>query len=209
MTMNAAQKLDPAVDDMTAHDVARAEPLSDAEAISCLLDGELDAATRERVLKRLMSDADAQGQWSVLHLVGDALRSSEVGALHQTSFAAKCSARLANEPAIVATRWARERRYLVRRVLLPGTAVAAAVAMLAVVAVPQLRGSGGDAEPVVAGAGAVATPVVTISATPVASPSRPMAPYLQAHREIAPSGVLPARAPYLRTSATVPAEGGQ
>jgi sigma-E factor negative regulatory protein RseA len=197
---------------------APAEPMSDALALSCLLDAELGAAAQARALDRLLSDSAAQSQWTAMHLVGDALRSSEVGALHRSAFVARCSVRLAAEPTIAAPRWARERR-LVRRVVLPGTAVVAAAAMLAVVALPQLRGTSQPAAVATNAPASTNNPAAapTVAAVTAVQPSaasgpqtvRPMAPYLQAHREIAPSGVLPARAPYLRTSTTVPAEGGQ
>lgn len=201
--MNAARK-------HTDHANPTDEALTDAVAISCLLDGELDDAASEHALARLLSDTEAQLQWEIMHAIGDALRSSEVAAQHRAGFVMRCRARLSSEPTIIATRWANDRRKLVRRVVLPGAAVAAAAVMLAVVAVPQLRG-GGDRTPVVANEPVMAPIVTRVTGPTIATSatSRPIAPYLQAHREIAPSGVLPARAPYLRTSAAVPSEGSQ
>ena len=199
--------------DQAAND---AETALDAFQLSCLLDGELDGPERDRVLDRLMHDADAQRLWSTLHVVGDAIRSSEVACTHHTQFQARLAACLANEPAIVAPRWARERQRVLRRMVLPGAAVAAAAVMLMVVAVPQLRGGAGDTSALTA-ADSKAVPVsgtppavasIPASTTPAAN-SRPTYPYLQAHREFAPGGVLPPSAPYLRTSASLPAEGGR
>jgi sigma-E factor negative regulatory protein RseA len=182
-------------------------PQSDALAVSCLLDGELDGPERERILDRLMHDADAQRLWSTMHVVGDAIRSSEVACTHSVHFRARLAATLAQEMPIVAPRLATRRRRLMRRVVLPGAAVAAAAAMLMVVAVPQLRGGAGDGAALTASAsrqaGGETRAVVAAPAT------RPMSPYLRAHREFAPVGVLPPSAPYLRTSAALPAEGAR
>lgn len=187
------------------------EATSDAFQLSCLLDGELNGPERDHVLDRLMHDADALRLWSTMHVVGDAIRSSEVACTHRTHFQARLAACLADEPAVVAPRWARERRRVLWRVVLPGAAVVAAAAMLMVVAVPQLRGGAGEKTSLTAG-NSTAVPGTgnALNVTAIqASNTRPIYPYLQAHREFAPGGVLPPSAPYLRTSATRPTESGR
>ncbi len=176
------------------------EPPSDALWLSCLMDGELDGDRCDQVLQQLMRDGSSQRLWMDMHIVGDALRSSEVACLHDTRFCERVQARLAEEPRIVAPRWGRER--VVQRVVLPGMAVVAAVAVLAVVVLPQLRegqkGGSGHGGGVGLSAG-----VASSSASASASPDNlQMHRYLQAHREFVPTaGVLPPSAPYLRTSA--------
>lgn len=171
------------------------------EALSCLIDGELDRAECASTLDRICADPRVRDQWALLHAAGDALRSSEVAALHSNAFVGRVAAALAREPTILAPAALARRRY--QRVLIPGAAVAAAVALLAVVAMPQLRGGG-------------ETPQVA-TATPVAAPANEPQPvevarvpelerYLRAHRELAGSLVMPQSTPYLRTSNNLPAE---
>lgn len=176
-------------------------PLS-RETLSCLIDGELDAADGAKLLGRLGADPAARRDWLLLHLAGDALRSSDVASLQSDRFLERMGAALEAEPAIVAPRARLDRARLVRRVVLPGAAVAAAAAMLAVIAVPQLRG---DAP----------APTQTAKSTPVVAPtSAPAAAnqvrrlaeleaYLAAHQELAGGSMMPRTAPYLRASAPV------
>jgi sigma-E factor negative regulatory protein RseA len=203
MVAQLHQKQDP----MPNHADAAVEAID----LSCLLDGELDGPDRDRVLDRLIHDADAQRLWSTLHVVGDAIRSSEVACTHRAHFQARLAACIAGEPTIVAPRWTRDRQRMLRRVILPGAAVVAAVAMLIVVAVPQLRSGAGDVDSrtvaaTKAGPAIVSTP--NVAALP-ATGAMPINPYLRAHREFAQGGVLPPSAPYLRTSATLPAESSR
>jgi sigma-E factor negative regulatory protein RseA len=109
--------------------------------ISSLMDGELDDAAARQLLSDLSADPAARDDWSLWHAAGDALRASEVAAMHSTRFAARVSLALDDEPAIVAplARAANPHR-MVRRILLPGMAAAAAVAALSWVALPMLRG---------------------------------------------------------------------
>lgn len=169
----------------------------DRQAISCLIDGELGDADFKAAVDRLCTDPQARAEWSLLHAVGDALRSSEVAAMHSSAFAARVASAVEREPAIVAPTAAR-RRY--QRVVLPGAAIAAAAALLAIVAVPQLRGSV-DTQQVATSVPADAQPVVEITRVPE------LERYLRAHRELAGSGmVMPQATPYLRTSNNLPAE---
>jgi sigma-E factor negative regulatory protein RseA len=191
------------------------------EALSCLMDGELDATHCSGLLKKVCSDPQARRQWTLMHITGDALRSSEVASLHSEAFVARLAAALDAEPAIVAPQASRGSRSFVRRVALPGVAVAAAASVLVFVAVPQLR------DPT-AGSGAVLTmspatssqsaPAQVASTAGEASPSSAGTPngtvaiqrlpeldaYLAAHREQSGTSMMLRSTPYLRTSATVP-----
>lgn len=115
------------------------EPAELREMISSLMDGELDASDRTRCLDRLCRDEAAGADWAAWHLVGDALRSSDVAVLHAQAFAADLARRLAAGPAILAPHPRMSQGRLIRRFVMPGAAAVAAVAVLAVVAVPMLR----------------------------------------------------------------------
>ncbi len=178
----------------------------DEVLLSCLIDGELDGEQRDRVLQQLMRDDKTQRLWADMHVVGDALRSHEVACLHQAQFHARLQVRLAEEPHILAPLWRRER--VLQRFIAPGVAVAAAVAVLAVMVLPQLRGGqAGNGSDVGLNAGMAlpsAAPERAEGGVVATSNALPMHRYLQAHREFVPTGgVLPPSAPYLRTSAAV------
>jgi sigma-E factor negative regulatory protein RseA len=205
------------------------------ELISCLMDGELGEQTagdRQRCLERLCADERARSDWAVWHLCSDALRSSEVAALHASTFSVRVSAALANEPAIVApralSRSTDQQHRMIRRVMLPGAAAVAAVAMLTVVALPMLRGTDGSTPVEVAGVGGASQPSGTLIRTvPVSAAvvrdlpasmvqrSSTMDPsrfdiYLSAHSQMSGSLGLPRTSPYLRQSGAVdPATRGR
>ncbi len=170
------------------------------EKLSSLIDGELSERECAEILDRVCADSLAREQWAMLHAVGDAMRSSEVGSLHSARFADRMSAALAREPSILAPKAFTRRR--LQRVLVPGAAVAAAAALLAVVAIPQLRG---DSEtPQIA---AVPTAAPVAEPQPVEMARVPeLERYLRAHRELAGGLVMPQATPYLRTSNNLPLE---
>lgn len=174
-------------------------PLS-RETLSSLIDGELGAADSAKLLGRLGADRAARREWLLLHLAGDALRSSDVASLQSDRFLVRMSAALEAEPAILAPRARLDRARLVRRVVLPGVAVAAAAAMLAVIAVPQLRGD----EPAATQVAKSTPPVATMPVRAAANEVRrliELEAYLAAHQELAGGSMMPRTAPYLRASA--------
>lgn len=185
---SAAPRIDGHDADTTsnlASNVASDSTISDEVLLSCLVDGELDDAQRERALQRLTQETHLQRHWALMHVVRDALRSRDTAGVHRDEFHERVLMRVAQEPSIVAPRWSRER--LLHRWAVPGLAVAAATAVLSVV-VLQLR----EPQP--------ALVAVQTEPVPVAQ-DRPLHPYLQAHREFVPTGgVLPPSTPYLRTS---------
>jgi sigma-E factor negative regulatory protein RseA len=151
----------------------------------------------------------------MFHLVGDALRSSEVACLQSEKFLSRLDAALEAEPAIVAPRLRRGPVRIVRRVVLPGAAVAAAATMLAVIALPQLRGELPGAAQTVTAPAMPSAPVTTVSTAPTTRPAAMPAQnevrrlaeleaYLAAHRELAGGSMMPRSAPYLRASAPAP-----
>jgi negative regulator of sigma E activity len=125
---------------------AQAQQPDCSEAMSRLLDGELDAGGCRELFERLGRDAEAQQTWVLLNIASDALRSSETAALHSSGFVTRFSATLATEPVILAPGASRHRFGVLRRLGLPAAAVAAAVVVLTVVAVPQLRGPAGGSD---------------------------------------------------------------
>lgn len=174
-------------------------PLS-RETLSSLIDGELGAADSAKLLGRLGADDAARREWLLLHLAGDALRSSDVASLQSDRFLARMSAALESEPTILAPRARLGRARLVRRFVLPGVAVAAAAAMLAVIAVPQLRGD----EPAATQVAQSTPPVATMPVRAETNEVRRLAEleaYLAAHQELAGGSMMPRTAPYLRASA--------
>lgn len=182
------------------------------ESLSCLIDGEVDDSACAALVARVDSDPGARREWMLMNLACDALRSSEVAGLHSERFVDRVAAALAREPTILAPAGVASSRRFVRRFLLPGSAVAAAAALLAVVAVPQLRG-----DPAVLQADSKSVSGVQQVSAPQAVPIAPpvsaeiarvpeLERYLMAHRELAGGSVMPRSASYLRTSTSLPRE---
>lgn len=197
---------------MTATPLQRTGDAVRREELSCLIDGELDAARGRRCLDAVCGDEAARSDWALWHAVGDALRSSEVAALHAPRFGQRLAEALAAEPAIVAP-WPRPlSRRTVRRVVLPGAAAVAAAVVLAVVALPMIQGTGAPDAP------AGTTEIARASAPPAVRPdtraplpvvvvdrSPQLDAYLQAHREMGGGMGLPRTTHYLRhASAAAP-----
>lgn len=176
--------------------------------LSALMDGELGEAEAAQLLAELADDPNGRDDWMLWHAAGDALRSSEVTALHSSRFAARVSLALNDEPAIVASRRrAANPHRTVRGILLPGVAAAAAVTALSWVALPMLRGAD---EPVPQQA-AVAVPAAVASLPQVASAgasrSRPLSAeavqsvrfdrYMAAHGQMSGTLGLPRTSQYV------------
>jgi sigma-E factor negative regulatory protein RseA len=129
------------------------------EQLSALVDGELGADETRALLNELESDPEIRGHWERYHLIGEALR----GALPEqmdTGLAARVSAALEDEPALLAPanlRLGRLNPYLKQAA---GMAIAAGVAVAAVLVVPVLVRE----EPAVA-------PSQQIASAPVESPA--------------------------------------
>lgn len=183
------------------------------ETLSSLMDGEVDTRTAGGLLATLCSSSELRSEWIAFHLVGDALRSSEVAASHSDRFGARVADAIAREPAIVAPRGLMHSSPL-RRYLLPGIAVAASAAVISFVAVPLLR----NAETAPAQQASVAPAQTVATTTPSERPeevaarraastvanARALQAYLAAHRELTAGVALPRATPYLRASAEQP-----
>lgn len=170
---------------------------SAAERISELIDGELSSAEMEALVSSLCSDAALLRQWQELHRVGDALRSTEVAVFDDAGFCARVAARIAAEPTVLAPRRSSGSRSL-RRLWVPGVAVAASVAAIGFVAVPMMRSP--EPAPI---AQLAPAKVETAVAEPVRRPAaianaRALDAYFSAHRELTAGSALPRAAAYLR-----------
>jgi sigma-E factor negative regulatory protein RseA len=180
----------------------------DWEALSCLADGEIDDQAAAALLAALYRDSELRDEWAMLHIVGDALRSSEVAALHSGAFCTRVRAALEREPTVLAPRAARRWPVRLRAYLLPGAAIAASAAVIGFVAVPLLQ----------------SPPAVQQAATTVSQPrsvqvatsgssgrraaatvanARALDVYLAAHREVAAGVAVPHATPYLRMPSEV------
>ncbi|CAP42098.1 sigma-E factor negative regulatory protein [Bordetella petrii] len=139
------------------------------ESISAWMDGEAS----EDIFPDL---ATVQGRrtWDTYHLIGDALRNTDLAVSPSASFHARLSRALDAELPIVAP----QRRRSPLRMGLSGLAVAAAVATVAWVAQPYIMG--GSSRP--------AETRVLADASPAETPG--LRDYLEAHRQMAgPSAV--------------------
>ncbi len=174
------------------------------ESMSCLIDGELGEEEARRLMAALCADPELRSDWISFHVVGDALRSSEVAAAHSMSFCERVAAAIAHEPTVLAPRSIGVLRQ-VRRLAIPTLAVAASVAVMGYVAVPMLQPTG--SAPVQQAAvrsqpapAPVAEPSQRRAASTVAN-ARALDAYLVAHRELASGVALPRATPYLRSTA--------
>lgn len=97
--------------------------------ISLLMDSDLDGRDNPRLIDRMEGDAELKATWARYSLIGDVMRSS-YGPLADKDFAAKISAVIAEEPAILAPN-ALKSKFAVR----PGIVSLGLAASLAMVAV--------------------------------------------------------------------------
>ena len=99
------------------------------EKISAFMDGEIDGSEAGGQVTRLKEDPHLRAAWDTYHLIGDTLRGEKLSL--SRDFTAKVSARLANEPTVLAPRNRAPLQATVRRFALP---VAASVGGMALVA---------------------------------------------------------------------------
>ena len=185
-----------------------------AQRISALMDGEV-AAHEVSSAVELAKDGEGAAHWREYQLIGDVLRSEDLlNTRSSEDFLSRFSAKLDAEPhllvpAVAQRAKTQERhRFLVSpawvRRIMPTTAVAAAVAAVSWVVVPQLRGpaDGADGSPALVAkatqaASAQALTVAATDNTPMIRDAR-LDEYLSAHRQSATNGMV---VPYLRAVA--------
>lgn len=176
------------------------------ESMSCLVDGELGKDEARRVIATLCADPELRSEWISFHVVGDALRSSEVAAAHSTPFCERVAAAIAREPTVLAPRSIGALRQ-VRRFFIPTLAVAASAAVIGYVAVPMLQPTGSaPVQQAAVGVQPAPAPVADPSARRAASTVanvRALDAYLIAHRELTSGVAMPRATPYLRSTTEV------
>jgi negative regulator of sigma E activity len=174
------------------------------ERISILLDGEMDRAEAMATIAALCADPTLRRHWHELHRVGDALRSHEMAASDSEAFCTRVAAVISSEPTVLTPRAVRTSSGT-RRYWMPGLAVAASAAAVALVAVPLMRA------PETVSVAKNATPVQLSTVDVGAQKSLPTIanarglnpsfnPYLAAHRELIGNSVVPRAAVYLRSA---------
>ncbi len=109
------------------------------QQLSILMDGELDRDEMQRALNDLSGDQDLRALWDHYHLIGDALRGESLS-YATMAMANRVRERLNNEPKVLAPRT----RLIPRHWLTPlaGSALAASVVVVAIVAGPGWLGMG-------------------------------------------------------------------
>jgi len=176
------------------------------EHISALADGELSADQMDGVFAALRQTA-GKSDWDLYHQIGDVLRSDDMAVELSPSFAARLSARLDAEPAIVAPGVTEQRGGAptsageatsvapvsqARRWAVPSMAAAAAMATVAFFTTPQLMVAVKGGDGVVTATAAVPTAeqsgMVAASAPEGVVLRDPrIDDYLMAHQRISPS----------------------
>jgi sigma-E factor negative regulatory protein RseA len=133
----------------------------DWAALSSMADGEADARAQQRCLDLWASDAQARRRWHDYQLIGDVLRSQELGssAAHDAAFLQTLRARLKTEPAVLRPKVpiitaARSRAWGVPMAAMAGVAAVAGV-------VVALRGAPDSGAPMMAVQGNTAPTVAT------------------------------------------------
>ena len=110
------------------------------EALSSFMDGEIEPERVDALVKACCQGIELKEEWTVYHCIGDVLRSEDMGG-HSSKLAQVVSARLADEPFLLATPRRPATHASMRRVASMAAAVAG-VAVVAYVALP--RWNGGD-----------------------------------------------------------------
>jgi len=163
------------------------------ERISALMDGEVDELEITAQVRRMKEDPRLQAVWGTYHLIGDTLRGEKIGLTRD--FNAKLSARLAQEPTILAPRSRAPLQARVRRIALPVAASLSGVALVAWLAVfnnpfaPQKDNV------------ALKPPAPLAASTQLAAnpASGEINDYLLAHQQFSPSTTMQGVASYVRT----------
>ena len=173
------------------------------DRISQLMDGELEGREAGLAIDALRADGDARDAWRAYHMIGDAMQ--ETPPLSE-GFSARLSARLAEEPTVLAP--PRGRPFLERRgwqLLSAAASVAAVAFVLSVAFAPQ---EGVAPGPQLAQTGAPAVLPADKELAQVAPPDA-AGDYLLAHQGYSPRNSLQGMAPYVRTVSTGAREGGR
>ena len=163
------------------------------ERISAFMDGEIEESEVSAQVRRMKEDPRLRAAWDTYHLVGDTLRGERIGL--SPDFNAKLSAKLAEEPTILAPRSRTPLQTSARRFALPVAASLGGVALVAWLALfnnpfaPQNDNLAQKA------------PVPLAASTQLAAnpASGEVNDYLLAHQQFSPSTTMQGVASYVRT----------
>lgn len=197
-----------------------------AQNISSLMDGELEPDEALREIARIKGDTTDSEEnanrdvWDAYHLIGDVMRDGAAGApVVSSGFSARFSARLAQEPTVLAPRApsvssAAPAKSRFQTYALSAAASVAAVAVVGWMALSNTKPAGTPGgelakAPMVQPQVAAPTPqvaalapqvaaAIVAAAKPAAAPEH-MHEYLLAHQGISPSTAFQGVAPYVRT----------
>lgn len=162
--------------------------------ISTLMDGELFEDETDILFDQIKRDLDAQRDWAVYHLIGDALRQPEY--IHR-DISAKVCERLHNEPTILAPR----SNVLKHKARVVALSAAASVLAVGIVAWMSLQIT------------PEATPQMAMQQSNIRPVNLQIQPksndYLMAHQEFSPSNDMNGGASYIRTVTYSPEEKPQ
>lgn len=115
--------------------------MSQLENISSFMDGETDQHSAGNMAAQVLEDADSRQCWREWHLIGDVMRSSSLA--NTASIANKISQQLESEPIHFPRATALNKPVNRRPRLVYGSAIAAAIAFVAVIALaPQMQQTG-------------------------------------------------------------------
>lgn len=112
------------------------------EELSSFVDGESTAANAAAMTAKALADADSRQRWHDWHLIGDVMRSESLAST-TPSIANKISHQLTSEPVHLPRPAATKKATLQRPRLVYGSAIAAAIAFVSVIALaPQMQQTG-------------------------------------------------------------------
>ena len=164
------------------------------EKISAFMDGEMDGLEAGRQVARLKEDPRLRASWDTYHLIGDTLRGEKLAL--SRDFTASVSARLADEPTVLAPRNRTPLQTTVRRFALP---VAASVGGMALVAWLALFNN--PFAPPKENLAVKSTPAMD---TKIQVANGEVNDYLLAHQQFSSSTTLQGVASYVRTVSSGP-----
>lgn len=158
-----------------------------ANEISALMDNELDTESASRIITKLKSSEDLREDWSMYHLIGDALRQHiecPVDLSH------RFREKLSQEPTVLVPRGS-----VTHKVKVFALSAAASLAAVGIVTWVALQNSPDRTEEILA-ARQQAVQAARLVSAPLAAH---MSDYLIAHQEFSPSTAIQGVAPYVRT----------
>jgi sigma-E factor negative regulatory protein RseA len=171
------------------------------------MDGEVEASSANLAIDRVIKDEAARSRWDTYHLISDAFRNEY---LLSGDFAGKVSARLADEPTVLAPRPRRSPIAQIR-----AHALSAAASVAAVATVGWLAFGYNPMAPEPASQSMASLPQQMAGAPQPVAMAKPAAAagdvraYLFAHQEYSPATQIQGVAPYVRTVSEVPSDGSR